>query len=193
MSNEMTDELRALDLIYHEVGDTKEARDAYEFLSARLRGESEQPAAVAGDAVLSSRLRAGVECAPWVIDEVRKMEAALSAAPAAPAPVAGDAVAALPAAWRERANWTNRYGMAASELEVALAQDRAAQAEGFVMVRKSDLTEVHDTLEYWINRQDRRGMSEAEFRSWHTLGHGSKAMTALRSMLAAAPVAPERS
>lgn len=57
---------------------------AFNKIAARLRGESEQPAAVAGDAVLSSRLRAGVECAPWVIDEVRKMEAALSAAPAAP-------------------------------------------------------------------------------------------------------------
>lgn len=42
---------------------------------------------------------------------------------------------------------------------------------------------VRDTLEYWINRVDTRGMSKADYNSWLALGHHSKAMTALRALL----------
>lgn len=63
--------------------------------------------------------------------------------------------------------------------------------EGFAVVRKSDLIEVRDTLMYWIDREDRRGMTETEFRSWRALGYGSKAMTALRAMIADAAPTPD--
>ena len=92
MSNEMTDELRALDLIYHEVGDTKEARDAYEFLSARLRGEAVQQSVADTStnetwiARAESKLAQGKQQAvAWVspeqLDALRRGHDSVSAAP----------------------------------------------------------------------------------------------------------------
>ncbi len=33
-----------------------------------------------------------------------------------------------------------------------------------------------ELAEYWINREDRRGHSEEQFRAWRALGHDSHAM-----------------
>ena len=45
------------------------------------------------------------------------------------------------------------------------------------------LRKTVDMAEYWINRENRRGMSESDFKTWHALGYGSNAMKAARAAL----------
>jgi hypothetical protein len=47
------------------------------------------------------------------------------------------------------------------------------------------LGKMIDLAEYWFAREDRRGMSEEEFKIWHALGHGSNVMREARAALAA--------
>jgi hypothetical protein len=45
------------------------------------------------------------------------------------------------------------------------------------------LREMKELVEFWINREERRGMSNYEYRTWHQLGHGSNAMQRVRALL----------
>jgi hypothetical protein len=45
------------------------------------------------------------------------------------------------------------------------------------------LRDMKDLAEFWINRQERRGMSNYEYRTWHQLGYGSNAMQRARAIL----------
>lgn len=40
-----------------------------------------------------------------------------------------------------------------------------------------------DLAEFFINREDRREMSESRWQMWHALGHGSNAMRTARALL----------
>lgn len=67
-----------------------------------------------------------------------------------------------------------------AEREAADALDakdaRIAELEGA-------LRGLIDTAEYWIDREDRRGMSETQYNAWLALGHNSKAMKRAREAL----------
>ena len=49
---------------------------------------------------------------------------------------------------------------------------------------RSALSKLIDLAEYWFNREDRRGYSEQQFKSWHALGHGSNTMRDARAAMA---------
>jgi len=42
-----------------------------------------------------------------------------------------------------------------------------------------------DRLEYWINREDTRGLSKSEYLTWLALGHNSKDMREAKALLSA--------
>ena len=50
-------------------------------------------------------------------------------------------------------------------------------------VSVEDLKNVADKLDFWINRDDTRSMSESEYKSWLALGHQSKTVTRLRAII----------
>lgn len=51
-----------------------------------------------------------------------------------------------------------------------------------VKVRLDTLTNVIETLSYWINRERREGMSKQDYDTWMALGNDSRAMRELRAL-----------
>ena len=60
---------------------------------------------------------------------------------------------------------------------------RAEKAEAEVERLRFVLRGTVELAEFWINREDLRGISESEWKTWHALGHGSHAMAAARAAL----------
>ena len=56
-----------------------------------------------------------------------------------------------------------------------------------VAIDRELLEHVKDLCDYWFTRENRSGMSESEYKTWHSLGFGSKAYTELRAMLSEQP------
>jgi len=61
---------------------------------------------------------------------------------------------------------------------------RLTQLEAEVERLRALLKSTVDLAEYWINREERRGMSEGEWRTWHSLGYGSNTMISAHALLA---------
>lgn len=61
-----------------------------------------------------------------------------------------------------------------------------ASPDGWMLVPIEDLTNIKDTLEYWINKGSKQGMSEFEYNSWLALGHHSLAMKQLKKAMLSA-------
>lgn len=56
-------------------------------------------------------------------------------------------------------------------------------AEGMCIVPIHDLAKVKDALEYWINKNATRDMTNDEYNFWLSLGHHSSAMQILRKSM----------
>lgn len=68
-------------------------------------------------------------------------------------------------------------------------RDKDAEIERLraeVEALRANLQSMIDLAEFWICRADLRGMSEDEFRTWHSLGYGSNAMRDARAAINAA-------
>lgn len=73
----------------------------------------------------------------------------------------------------------------AREMQTANERD-ALRAE--VERLRSVLKRTVDLAEFWITREDTRGLSESEYKTWHALGYGSNAMKDARAALTPAEV-----
>lgn len=58
-----------------------------------------------------------------------------------------------------------------------------AESERQLHEAREALREMKELAEFWINREDRRGMCESAWKTWRALGHGSKAMLRARAVL----------
>ncbi len=68
---------------------------------------------------------------------------------------------------------------------------RLAELEAEVERLRALLKSTVELAEYWINREERKGMSEGEWRTWHSLGYGSNTMISARAELAKARASDE--
>lgn len=50
-------------------------------------------------------------------------------------------------------------------------------------IARALLQEMVALAEFWINREDTRGKSESEYRTWLALGHHSNALRNARNVL----------
>ena len=189
---------------------------------ARLRGDAEEEAnEIAAIAAYEKHMGVSADDPAYGPDLAQWMagwNAALSST-AAPAPVAGEAVAKLPAKWREdmpsrEEQYGDRscsgeaagYDACIYDLEAALAQDRASQGAAGVPDEWRDLVQslvTHIEYETCMHENTHRGGAIWEIcddcgRQWADDRGGRPAfkwpepVERAHAMLAAAPVAPER-
>lgn len=75
------------------------------------------------------------------------------------------------------------HGHLARSCELCAAQnDHATACEQNEKLRAL-LKGMIDLAEFWINREDTRGKSESEYRTWLALGHHSNALRNARNVL----------
>lgn len=87
----------------------------------------------------------------------------------------------------QQAAWEARYGP--SELEellpdsATLLRRQHAEIESLKAERdtlRGILCRMVQLAEFWINREDIRGYSARQYKTWHALGYGSSTMRAAR-------------
>lgn len=136
------------------------------------------------------------DTAEW--DEFPEVAAARAALAQQPAPAAQ--VTQEPAAWQDPENLdricsartmreAKRTGGATLSALKPLTRPLytappAAEQPDTVAVPRELLGGLRELCEYWFTREDTRGISESDFKTWHALGFGSKAFTELRALLA---------
>lgn len=141
MSEERMTDARALEIVDRYLPFTEEAIAAFDHITARLRSEAAPEGQAAQCEYPGCGRPAGHPCAYSKCQNLEPEQ------PAAPAPVAGDAVARLSIQWRHNAQGcgpkdqhaAGTWRSCARELEAALAQDRASQAgaavpDGYALV-----------------------------------------------------------